>query len=277
MERPRFKDLDETLPIGSLLSALGIFFTVFSIGYVLTVVLCENYNIRIILFVSEAVLAFVSLFITLFIMTIKRRNKKAIDAFKKNTEACIECVESKMQDGFHHSGLLSFQELIEFEGTLADDPHPEQCYVLVYTSDLATEKDAEKQVENNLHNKVQYKVLYFQNSCGNETDKVEDRYGKNNLIDLSQIPEFAESFDGKLSSTLGFDIMIYQRSNGVRRGFFAVDFIEDSRRHKFRPFHDANCRDMCNYGTKGETFYKEMSAERAEELFNGIMHFFEKE
>lgn len=277
MERPRFKDLNEILPIGSLLSVLGIFFTVFSISYVLTVVFCENFNIRIILFVIESVIAFLSLFITLFIITIKRRNQKTKKAFKNNTEACISCVDSKLQDGFHQSGLLSFQELIEFEGTLADDPHPEECFVLVYTSDLATEKDAEIQVKNNIEKKVQYKVLYFQNSCGNEVDEVITRYGADNLIDLSKIPEFAESFDGKLSGTLGFDIMIYQKSNGARRGFFAVDFIEDSRRHKFRPFHDANCRDMCNYGTKGETFYKEMSAERAEELFSGIMHFFEKE
>ena len=168
--------------------------------------------------------------------------------------------------------------MIEFEGTLAEDPQPEKCFVLVYTSNLATEKDAEEQVDNNLLQGVQYRVLYFQNSCTEEEMKdVRRKYGEKNLIDLSQYTEYSESFDGQLSNTLGFDIMIYQNSSGIRRGFFAVDFIDENRRNEFREFHDVNCCEMCNFGTKGKTFYKEMSADRAAELFNGIQHFFDEE
>lgn len=276
------KHLNKILPISKLLGVLGIYFTVCSIFYVLIIVFCgNNVSLKTILIIVEVAFAFISMFVTLFIMAIKvnkdrvdSANIKAAEEYKENLNKCIKCAEAKLRDGFHHSGLLTFEELVTFEKSLSSDPNPKQCYVLIYTSDLATEIDASEETTLNLSKGVQYRVLYFRNSCGDKMAAIQQKYGKENLVDLGEYPRYNNSFDGELSDTLGFDIMIYQTSNGVRRGFFAVDFIDDISRHNERKCHIPDCQEKCNYGTDQQTFYKEMSAERTQELYYGILGFF---
>ena len=94
--------------------------------------------------------------------------QERIDDLKCHLDICLKCANEKSADGFHYHGLLTLEELESYEETLANDPQPKNCLVLVYTSDLATEKDAEEQVKKNRFAGVKYIVLYFQNSCSAE-------------------------------------------------------------------------------------------------------------
>ena len=49
------------------------------------------------------------------------------------------------------------------------------------------------------------------------------------------------------------------------KGFFAVDFVPEKR--PIRICHDINCEEQCNYGKGTEAFYKEISYERAKQLY----------
>lgn len=286
MNKEQFNE--SILPITTLLGVLGGFFTVFSILYVLIISFCKEEYLRIILLVSEGALALISMFIILFCMAYKNYKKYIKENSLNICKKCLECANSNIKDGFHNHGLLSLKELIAYEGSLAKDPKPSECEVLVYTSDLATEIDAEKAVNDNRDAKVNYKVLFFKNSCNDDGYReIGKLYGEENLLDLSGIEEYKDSFDGKLANTLGFDIMIYKKTNSQSgnmelKGYFAVDFVPadnlpSGNNGNVRIDHIPDCKNPCNYGSKNhEPFYKEISSEKAQILYCEIKKLYEK-
>ena len=69
-----------------------------------------------------------------------------------------------------------------------------------------------------------------------------------------------------MALTIDFDIIIYKFGNNTIKGYFAVDFVPDGK--PFRPCHNPNCNEKCHYGKhKPRTFYKEISFEIAQQLF----------
>lgn len=265
--------LNSVIPISAVIAVLGSFFAIFSVIYILIVSYCNDINMRIILIIIEGVVAFVAMIVTLFIIAIKKQRKQATEKFN----SCQACVKSKVQDGFHRSGLLNLSELLEIEEELMEDSCPQMCDVLIYTSDLATEMDAHDVAEKNIKAGVNYRVIYFNNTCDPAvTAEIISVYGESNLVDLSAKPEYKETFDNELASALGFDIMIYKSSNGNKRGFFAVDFVtfDEFGKCPFRPKHSIDCSEQCNCGTHSQPFYKEMSVDRTSELYKEILSFF---
>ena len=257
----------QILPISTFLAVLGSFFTVASIAYVITAKYCTSIEAKEVWLTIEGSILFVSLLLTFLIIGIKNyRRFSAVKAYN-DSNLCLNCIKSKMQDGFHNHGLLHLDELIGFESKLALSENPDICKVLVYTSDLATEKNAEGEVKKNIESGVQYIVLYFANNCSlEEYQRIENLYGKHSLVDLSSMAECEKSFDGQLAKTIGFDIMVYKSGDDQIRGFFAVDFIPEEK--PFRGCHDPNCLNKCNYGKENSIpFYKEMSFDIAKQIF----------
>lgn len=257
----------ETLPIQSVLGLIGTFYTFYSICYVVTSLYAKTKESLVIASAIEGALLFASMLIAILLVGMKNYKKACEDDAYNNSLKCLECIKSKMEDGFHNHGLLHLNELLEYERTLASDPNPGSCDVLIYTSDLATEKNAEKDVKMNIESGVRYIVLYFSNNCKDEEyERVKNLYSEKNLVDLSRINEYKDSFDGGLAKTLGFDVMIYKKSNGEICGYFSVDFVPEDRPDRI--CHDPKCPDMCNYGKENQTpFYKEFSFEIAKELY----------
>ncbi len=273
MEEKR-NEIKQILPFSTVWGISGVFFTVVSLVYAVTRKYCPT-EVQMIWIASEGVVLFLFLQLTFLIIGIKNIKATSKEEAYNDSQKCLKCIDIKMGDGFHNHGLKYLNELIAYEGMLAKNNNPEKCEVLVYTSDLATEKDAEAEVIVNRNKKVNYVVLFFANTCSDE-DKLRfiDRYGSKNLVDLSESDEFKNSFDGKLAETLGFDIMIYKNSDGSTRGFFAVDFVPENTE---RGFHNYNCHE-CNYGKKrafgenhGIPFYKEFSSDIATQLFDAGM------
>lgn len=267
MEEKHYK----VLPFTTLLAIIGSFFTIASIVYVFTNLNSSGHQKILIYVIELAVLFFVSL---LSFVVVGIKNHKAYSELEANEQYqnCLTCINEKIEkieDGFHNRGLLYLDELIEYEGKLGDSKNPQDCIVLVYTSDLATEMDAETVVVKNRQAGVRYIVLYFANSCSSEDyGKIKELYGSENLVDLSKIDDYNSSFDGRLATTLGFDLMIYMDSEHHLRGYFAVDFVPEGRPKK-RDFHIISCREICNYGKENpKPFYKKISFEIAKQLFD---------
>ena len=299
INKEKFKDFFSILPFNKVISILGVYFTVGSIFYVIICyafihfdVLKNNDKYKMALWIAFGIIIFLSMWIILAIETKKNQDQTSvinrqgkIVNLKSNLDICLKCANEKSADGFHYHGLLTLDELKGYEETLANDTNPEDCLVLVYTSDLATEKDAEKQVKKNIFAGVKYIVLYFQNSCSaEELYNIEKLYGKENIINLSVYDKYNQSFDGKLAKTLGFDIMIYKNSNEEKHGFFAIDFVpEGSFRNET---HTMDCKNKCNFGLeecqraklptyKKDPFYKEISSERVIELYREIIKIYQ--
>ena len=261
------KIYSQILPITNLITTLGWYFTITSIVYVVTNQCCQtNKDIT---FTIEGVILFISLLATFFVKGKRQVKEISKEEASNDSETCLKCIEQKIV--FQNHGLLDLNKLLAFEGELASSKDPRNCKVLVYTSDLAGEKDAEIEVKENIDKGVRYVVLYFANNCTTkETEIMENRYGKENLVDLSNSEEYKESFDGKLAATLGFDIMLYKKCDEPVVGYFAVDFVTD----KIERDHDVECKE-CNYGKmlaygkdKAIPFYKEISPDIAVQLFN---------
>ena len=266
MKLKRTKNNNQILPITSFLAIIGPFFTIASIAYVVTILYCDSLEKRIVMFAIEGTIIFVAILLAFFRKGIKKTQQFYESESYKGSQVCLKCIEKKMNDGFHNRGLLHLNELIAYEGELSLSRDPSCCKVLVYTSDLATENDAEIVVKKNIENGVQYIVLYFANTCDtDEYNRIKNLYGENNLVNLSEIDEYKTSFDGLLACTLGFDIMIYKNIDNMIKGFFAVDFVPEKR--PIRICHDINCEEQCNYGKGTEAFYKEISYERAKQLY----------
>ena len=222
------------------------------------------------------VLSFIALWIVLI--------KCAYSTYKNNlslqneerTQKCYSCAKNRLLDGFHYHGLITLKELEKLEEDLSLEENKENCCVLVYTSDLATEKEAEESVRKNRNANIKYIVLYFRNTCNTtETKYLENLYGWENLIDLSKWKDYSDTFDCRLAQTLGFDIMIFQNGQREKRGYFAVDFSTEVA----CPYLD--CEERCNFGLKNagsasEPFYKEISTERVNTLYNEIMKIYKK-
>ena len=259
--------IKKTLPISTLAGVLGWFYFIATIIYLLTKQFCHSIENQKIWFAAEGIVLFASLLVIYFICRIKEYKEEFEDEAYKDSQRCLNCIK----EGFPNHGLLHLEELIAYEGELASSSNPRMCKVLIYTSDLAGEKDAETVVIENRRKKIQYIVLYFANSCTEEENRViEKRYGKKNLVDLSKRNEYIESFDGNLAQTLGFDIMIYQECDGSIKGFFAVDFVPANR--PTRDFHRANCNNKCNYAkVHPRAFYKKISDDIARQLFEDGM------
>lgn len=257
------------LPLETVGAVLGGFFTVVSILYIVIVSFCVDTNLKLILLILEGFLSFLCMFFIFFYIAVKNNRKFSREIYVK----CNECIQAKIHDSLHLAGLLYLSELLEIEKELVEDPQPECCEVLIYTSDLATEDIARKVVEKNLEKKVKYKIIYFNNSYSpNNTTTVNELYGAENIIDLTQNPIYENTVDSNLAKALGFDIMIYKTSNDKKRGFFAVNFVVfDKGICPFRPKHQQTCQDKCE---NMQTFYKEMSSDLTDALYSDFNKIF---
>lgn len=264
----KFKDY-YILPIGKCLAYLGNIFTLFF--FLCLLIYSKESSVRLF------IICVIALFLLVFLAFITIGIKDYLDTSEDNTydgaDDCEKCVGEVTKDRFHAKGLLEFDELTSFEKQLSLSSSPQCCKVLVYTSDLATEYDAEDAVNANIDKGVQYIVLYFKNSCSYEDfNKIKKKYGEDNLVDLSEHEDFKNSFDGQLAEKLGFDIMIYQNEEGLLKGYFAVDFVPE-KQHK-RQSHVPYCKEQCNYGKwvssgkKVNPFYKEFSFEITKQLYD---------
>jgi hypothetical protein len=273
-----FKDLNEILPVGAAMVAVGVFFTIFSVVFTLII---KFSNEPIAWLIGLSTFAFIIIFICFFLLAYRRIILEGNNGLISNIKNSYTCAQEKSNDGFHYSyGLLNYDELIDLELRLSKDVNPEKCKVLIYTSDLATELDASNAVKENRDKNIQYIVLYFTNSCNNEqANELFQRYGIKNLIDLSTRDAYKGSFDSELAETIGFDIIIYENSDGEKQGYFCVDFTPSKQKiHKERqrPEHIADCRDKCNYEKRGNPFYKRISKSITETLYDEIMLIFAK-
>lgn len=265
----------QVLPISSFFEVIGYFFAIASILYVITCSRIVSYDDLLIAFVVEGSVLLILMMISFFVVAILNFKKVSENEVFNNSQKCLDCIESKMEDGFHSHGLIHLDELIQFEGKLALSSNPAGCEVLVYTSDLATEKNAEKEVRENIKNGVHYIVLFFNNSCKEtEFQSIKELYGEDNLVDLSKRDDYNTSFDAGLAKTLGFDIMIYKDCENSLKGYFAVDFVPEGN---YRSFHDLHCNNMCNYGKENNNpFYKEISIEITKILYNEGIYIYEQ-
>jgi hypothetical protein len=293
-DKPRFKDLNEILPIGTAMSVLGFLFTIFSIAVALVFHYCTDWNKRIIWFIGFGGGAFVLTLIIFFRIAYRKMILQGDSDLIKKIKDCYNCAKKKSKDGFHYYGLLNFGELMAVESKLSKDAEPEECKVLIYTSNLATEFDAGFEVKNNREKNIPYIVLYFTNSCNsNQMAELNKCYGKENLIDLSQIDDYKETVDSKLAITIGFDIVIYENSTGDKEGYFCVDLapsIPSKKSNKSiiagsikkvkivheRLGHITDCVDKCNYEKNRDPFYKRISDSRTKTLYDEIMAIYGK-
>lgn len=255
---------DQVLPLRICLTYLGDFWAIALCAFILFKKFPSSY-----LLVSVISFLFIVVVLLSYIVlghgNYKRIIKQESYAFN---HSCLDCIRNRMEDDFHKHGLVHLNDLLQIEQKLSESSDPRQCKVLVYTSDLATENDAEEVVNINIEHGVQYIVLYFANSCTPEqNDRIKRLYGEQNLIDLSKKRKNKQSFDGRLAETLGFDITIYNNVDIKNKlsGFFAVDFVPKNRR--VRIFHNPNCTEPCNYGRETEAFYKKMSYESTKRLY----------
>lgn len=273
MKETKFSSMQRILPVSTVMSVLGVFFTLTMAIYVIIFQLSPFKNIAV-------VVLFIFIFVILWIVLIRfayvsYRNKLNLQN-QERTQKCYSCAKDKLLDGFHYHGLITLKELEDLEGNLSLEENKEKCRVLVYTSDLATEKEAEPSVRRNRDANIQYIVLYFRNTCTTtEFKRLESLYGWENLIDLSKWEDYKENFDCRLAQTLGFDIMIFQNGKEEKKGYFAVDFSTEVA----CPYLD--CEERCNFGLKNagsasEPFYKEISTERVNTLYNEIMKIYRK-
>ena len=265
MNKEKIINRNQVLPIKIGVDFLGFFFTVAIIAYAVY----KNHPSNVLL-VIEFIVLFVAILLFFFVIGIKNYKGITKEDSKSNTLSCLDCIGKKMKDAIRDHGLLHLNDLLDIEGKLSSSSNPRVCKVLIYTSDLATENDAEKVVDNNINKGVQYIVLYFSNTCNKqEYDRIKRLYGENNLVDLSIITEFKESIDGQLAVTLGFDITIYQNADNMIDGYFAVDFVPKNR--PIRSFHNPHCKEQCNYGKGTDAFYKKLSYNCTKYLYEEIL------
>lgn len=267
--------LNKILPFSSVVAIFGSFFTLYSIIYVITVQYCNDYELKNILLLIELSSVFIAIMITSFILAVKTNNVRT----RKKYQLCQDCVERKLKDSFHRSGLYHLSDLLVMEEKLASNRNPSECEVYIYTSDLATEKDADEITLKNIQAGVVYKIIYFNNTCNErETEDIKKKYGAHNLLDLDSREEYLGTFDKELADALGFDIIVYCLSNGTKKGYFAVDFVmlDQYGQCPFRPNHNPTCTERCNFGMESEPFYKELSDRMANELYKEFRHLFNR-
>lgn len=253
---------NEILPFKTGLSCLGYFFLLAIGAYALYVK--YPYKIILIIEIISLLFIFLSMF---FVIGISNYKKKIKREKRDHTLSCLDCIKNIIEDGFHFHGLLHLNDLLEIEKKLSSNNSPKDCKVLVYTSDLATENDAEAEVTENIKKGVQYIVLYFSDNCTSEQRrKIKRLYGKGNLIHLKE-EKYRDSFDGRLANTLGFDITIYKVNDKIH-GYFAVDFAPQNSPAEVRPSHILKCAEQCNYGKQTQAFYKKLSYQWAKRLFD---------
>jgi len=264
-------DYNQVLPIKTVLASLGYFFPLAICAYALYNEYQSNY-----ILVIESILLFIVILLAFVSSAIKKYKELSEKEFHKDALSCYNCINSRMKEAFHDHGLLHLQDLLDYEGKLSLSSNPSECKVLVYTSDLATEKDAEKEAIENIAKGVQYIVLFYTSTCSDEEkEKIEQLYGAENLVDLSDKKfgnKYTDSIDGNLAETLGFDITVYQNEQGKIDGFFAVDFVPKNR--PMRSCHKVDCKEKCNYGRKTEAFYKKISVNYTSHLYEEIMNIY---
>lgn len=255
----------QVLPITTFVAFLGFFFLFAIIAYAVYKK-CQSDD----LLAIEFIVLFVAFLLSFFVAGIKNYKSITKEDSKSSTLSCLDCIRKKMEDSISDHGLLHLEDLLAIERKLSLSSDPKACKVLIYTSDLATENDAEKEAKENIEKGVQYIVLYFSNTCEpEEYERIKSLYGENNLVKLSKKKKYKESIDGQLADTLGFDITIYQNAGNIIDGYFAVDFVPKNR--PIRSFHNPNCSEQCNYGKGTEAFYKKISYSCTKYLYEEIL------
>lgn len=265
--KPTINELNKLLPFKSVVATLGSYFTICSIAFGIVSILKIEKDVKVILYLIEGSVALIAIFLTLFIISIWHHRNFSRRLYKE----CLNCINAKVNDSFHNMGLVHLDELLKIEESLGYDNDPSSCYILIYTSDLATEKEASKEVNFNRARNVNYRVLYFENSCTpEETMAINELYGSENLINIGRLEKYKESFDCDISKTIGFDLMIYCNSAKELRGFFAVDFVPEKKNNSLKC---AECLEKCNLVLESQPFYKEMSLDWTKQLYKEIFDF----
>lgn len=164
---------------------------------------------------------------------------------------CRNCAQNSVKYEFASFDFYTLDQIVGFEKEMILDPNPSECLITIYTASLETEEADEiirKAVKNNLKHGITYKIYYLR---GIPTDKQIQLYGKENLIAYERTPEE----DMELDLATEFDIIVFEKSNGIREGYFSLNF---STSIEPRPCSQGfKCENKCHY-ENDNLLYKKM-------------------
>ncbi|MCM0239828.1 hypothetical protein J8L13_20865 [Bacteroides fragilis] len=156
---------------------------------------------------------------------------------------CKECTQKSEQYQFANFDFISFEDLLLIEEKLSNDPHPNKCNVIIYTSDISSEDVVADVVRKNRLKKIVYKVFYLKGVPSSDHIKI---YGKENLKKCN---------GSELDIAADFDIIIYIDSKKNKSGFFCVNYsVADTVRPCTQGY---NCNNKCHYENEN-LFYKKI-------------------
>lgn len=279
-------DLNDILPIDTVAAILGGFFTVCSIIYVLIRAYVPQEHIVLALSIA-AIVTFLLMWVAFFIVAYLRRKSKAqetlIEQKKKLIEQlhfCKECSIKKINDGFAYRKLLKEENIEDIETKLAIDLDPHNCYVLVYTSDLATILRRLDIIEKNIKEYgVNYRVIYFSDNTQKDRERIVSLIGEKNLLDANKVLKGTR--DEELMSISDVELIIYLDSSSYIQGFLSVDNVPSNAINIGRPSHFSECNNRCNYGYSYQDgrvktpFYKSLNKEKVRTLYHQLNNLFE--
>jgi len=171
-----------------------------------------------------AILCGVSCIIVMYIyhyFYLKKTKTKKIEErkiyLKEYYKKCKECVVNKIKNEsfLAYYNLLTLEELLKIENSLEYNDT-----VIIYTSHIDTEDEAEVIVKNNISKGVIYNILYYDGTI-EKADKLKNM-GYKNVFPMEQNEN---NFDYQMSkkTASGFDLMFYKKK-GVINAFFCVNF-----------------------------------------------------
>lgn len=190
---------------------------------------------------------------------------KLIEANNEYFTNCKNCVVNKVDNESYlaYYNLVPFKELLRIENSLEKDDE-----VIVYTSHLDTEDDAEQIVKDNIKKGVIYNVLYYEG-----TKEKENKLKNTGYKNVLPLEKNENSFDYQLTnkntgSETGFDLMFYKKQNKDAEAYFCVNFSKGvCNKSKV-----SNCNNKCLKSLKEDErekhlFYKKIDNELASSLF----------
>ena len=152
---------------------------------------------------------------------LKRQIKKKMNEdkikYQEYYNNCKKCVVDMVgnESFLAYYNLLTLEELLKLENSLECDDT-----VIIYTSHIDTEDEAEKTVKGNIEKGVIYNILYYDGTL----DKAEKlrNMGYKNIFSMEQDEN---NFDYLMSkeTASGFDLMFYKKK-GIVEAYFCVNF-----------------------------------------------------
>ena len=281
-------ELNEILPVDTVLAVLGGFFTVCSIIYLLVKAYVPKEHHVLVISISGLV-TFLIMWVIFNIVAYRKRKKQAAITLQEQKEKlvkqlhfCKECSIKKINDGFAYRKLLKEENIEDVEAKMGMDLKPEECNILVYTSDLATLIRRLKVIKTNIEDHhITYRVIYFKDHSQKQRETIVNLIGEKNLIDANNVPLLRGSKDFDFMRINDTELIIYLDSSSYIQGFLSVDNVPSNAIAVGRPTHFAECINRCNYGHSysdgvvKEPFYKSLNKEKTRTLYLELSKLFE--